>query len=269
MPAREMAGLAQAGVTIAIPNWNHEMLLPRAIDSALRAITLLRADGVPGEVVAIDESSRDGSPMLLRQLEARYWRDGLRVLALADTDSLASSRNQALENARYRYIAFLDADNELIPDNLPVFLRTLEETGAAVVYGNLLVRTAMSRCALNMLSNESVQDRLFEGNYIDAFVVADRLQLLDMRGYETSYRALEDHEMWLHLITNGRRIVFLPMAFGYYYVMPSSMEAQARSCNKLVEMNARHARIFNQVKARANLPLNSRMLRYHPELGYF
>jgi glycosyltransferase involved in cell wall biosynthesis len=216
MAAQETTDGFRTGVTIAIPNWNHELLLPRAIDSALRTIALLRDSGVPGEVVVIDESSRDGSPMLLRQLEILYRKDGLRVLAFADTDSLASSRNHALANARYRYIVFLDADNELIPENMPVFLRALEQTGAAVIYGNLLVRTAASRCALNMLSNETVQGKLFDGNYIDAFVLVDRLQLLDAGGYETSYRAAEDHEMWLHLAVNGRKIVFVPLVFGYY-----------------------------------------------------
>jgi glycosyltransferase involved in cell wall biosynthesis len=255
-------------VTIAIPNWNHELLLPRAIDSALRAVAHLRDDGVPGEVLAIDEASRDGSPTLLRQLEALYHGDGLRVLSLADTDSLAASRNLALANARYRYLVFLDADNELIPDNLPAFVKTLEKTGAAMAYGNLLVRTPTSRCAMNMLSNESVQQKLFQGQYyIDAFAVADRWQLLDVGGYEASYRALEDQEMWLHLAANGRKIIFVPLAFGYYYVLPSSMATTAGE--HAIGAERRLTRIYNQIKARPHLPLNSEMLRFHPALGYF
>jgi glycosyltransferase involved in cell wall biosynthesis len=254
-------------VTIAIPNWNHELLLPRAIDSALRAVARLREDGVPGEVLVIDEASRDGSPTLLRQLEALYHNDGLRVLALADTDTLAASRNQALASARYRYLVYLDADNELIPDNLPAFVRTLEETGAAAAYGNLLVRTPTSRCAMNLLSNESIQQKLFQGNYIDAFTVVDRWQLRDVGGYETSRRSLEDQEMWLHLMVNGRKIVFVPLVLGYYYVLPSSM---ATMSGERAPAEVRHlARVYDQTKARAHLPLNSEMLRFHPALGYF
>ena len=72
--------MAQAGVTIAIPNWNHEILLPRSIASALRAVDLLRNEGVPAEVLVIDDASRDGSQTLLRQLEALYSKAGLRCL---------------------------------------------------------------------------------------------------------------------------------------------------------------------------------------------
>lgn len=269
MPAADLAESRRGGVTIAIPNWNHELLLPRAIDSALRAVARLRDDGVPAEVLVIDEASRDGSPTLLRQLEALYYGDGLRVLALADTDSLAASRNQALASARYRYLIFLDADNELIPDNLPTFLKTLEETGAAAAYGNLLVRTAAARCAVNVLSHESIQQKMFQGfYYIDAFAVADRWQLLDMGGYEASNRSLEDQEMWLHLAVNGRKIVFVPLVFGYYYVLPSSMALTLGGEQSAAPVQ-RLKRIYDQLKARAHLPLNTEMLRFHPALGYF
>ncbi|HTU18722.1 MAG TPA: glycosyltransferase family A protein [Gemmataceae bacterium] len=266
MSAVGLDGLARAGVTIAIPNWNHELLLPRAISSALRAVAQLRDAGVPGEVLVIDEASRDGSPLLLRQLEALYYRDGLRVLSMSDTGSLAASRNLALINARYRYVAFLDADNELIPENLPTFVRALEETEAAMVYGNLLVRTPVSRCAMNLLSNESVQLKLFQFNYIDAFALVDRCQFFDLGGYQESYRALEDHEMWQHLAVNGRKIVFVPLVFGYYYVLPSSMGMTAG--NKATETAAHNMRIYNQLQARSHLPLNTRWLRFHPALGY-
>src|SRR6185437_3057179 len=95
------------------------------------------------------------------------------------TASLATTRNEAAYHARYRYLAFLDADNELIPENLPMFLEVLQQTRAAVTYGNLLVRTPAARHAHHMVSNESMQKRIFQTwNYVDAFSVWDRQQLL-------------------------------------------------------------------------------------------
>src|SRR5262249_40222991 len=157
-----------AGVTIAIPNWNHEIVLPRSIASALRAVDRLRDEGIPAEVLVIDECSRDGSLTLLRQLEALYYKNGFRYLTFGITASLAARRNAALRHARYRYLAFLDADNELIPENLPLFVETLEQTRAAVAYGNLLVRSPTANHAHFVLSNESIQKRIFryQGNYV-------------------------------------------------------------------------------------------------------
>jgi glycosyltransferase involved in cell wall biosynthesis len=220
---------------------------------------------VPAEVLVIDDFSRDGSQTLLRQLEALYYKDGFRCLTFGANAGLAASRNQALKHARYRYLSFLDADNELVPENLPLFVKTLEQTRAAVAYGNLLVRTPVAECAHYVLSNESMQEKIFRGNYVDAFSVWDRVQLLDVGGYETSFNALEDYEMWLHLATNGRRIVFVPAVLGYYYALPVSM---ALDRQKQDATGARLLRMYNQVKVRESLKMNTYHLRYHPELGY-
>jgi succinoglycan biosynthesis protein ExoO len=259
--------MSQAGVTIAIPNWNHEILLPRSISSALRAVDVLRTQGIPGEVLVIDECSRDGSQTLLRQLEALYYKDGLRYVAFGSTAVLAASRNEALNYARYRYLAFLDADNELIPENLPLFVETLKQTQAAVAYGNLLIRTPTSTRAHYVLSNESIQKRLFQGgNYVDSFSVWDGHQLHDVGGFNTSQDCLEDYEMWLHLATNGRRIVFVPAVLGYYYALPVQMSIT--DIPKQDGVRARFARIFDQVKVRDLLQMNTCHLRFHPQLGY-
>lgn len=253
------------GVTVVIPNWNHELLLPRSVLSGLRALEVLRAGGTPGEVLVVDDASRDGSPTLLRQLEALYHRAGLRVLALARNGGLAAARNLGLTQARYRSVVLMDADNELVPANVPAFHRALRETEAAGVYGNLLVRKGSSRTAVNVASNESFQSRMFQDNYVDAFAIFDRVQLLDGGGYEGSCRSLEDYEQALHLACTGRRLVFVPLVFGYYYDMPGSMlkDETVRAAS-----HQRAQRIFNQLGARPHLPPNTNRLRFHPELGY-
>jgi teichuronic acid biosynthesis glycosyltransferase TuaG len=251
------------GVTIAIPNWNHELLLPRSVASALRTVRVLRGDGVPAEVLVVDDGSRDGSVTLLRQLEALHYEDGLRVLARRANAGLAAARNLALEQARHRYVAFLDADNELLPATMPLFRRAALATGAAAVYGNLLVRHLAARTACDVLSNESFQQRMFRANYIDAFALVDRLQVLDCGGYSDYIRTHEDYELWLHLACSGRSLVFVPLIFGYYYRMPNSMLAESNQAL----INSRAKRVFDQFGCRQHLPPRTLHLRYHPATG--
>jgi glycosyltransferase involved in cell wall biosynthesis len=255
------------GVTVAIPNWNHELLLARSVGSALRAVRRLRAGGDPAEVLVIDDASRDGSAVLLRQAEALYYDDGMRVLVLEHNVGLAAVRNMALREASHRYVVFMDADNELLPENLHHFYRAARDTGAAAVYGNLLSRRQDSG-HVAVLSNESFQDRMFGHNYVDAFGVFDRLQLLDCGGYSDhpAVRSREDWELYLHLAACGRKVVFVPMVFGFYHDVPGSMIKQ--SANTEEDQKAHVARVFDQLGARAKLPLNTRHLRYHPDVGY-
>jgi glycosyltransferase involved in cell wall biosynthesis len=255
----------RTGVTIAVPNWNHELLLPRAISSALAALEALRDEGGDGEVLVIDDQSRDGSVTLLRQLEALHFGDGLRVVALAQNGGLSAARNAALARGRFRHIVFLDADNELVPANTPCLWRALEDTGAAAAYGTLIMRTVSAPGGFHVISNESFQDGMYDASYVDAFAMFDRGQLADLGGYSTAFTTHEDHEQWLHLAANGRRILFVPVVFGYYYLLPTSMSADV---DKAIQANQRIRRIFNQTTARKHLDTATRHLRYHPALGY-
>jgi glycosyltransferase involved in cell wall biosynthesis len=255
----------QDGVTIAIPNWNHEFFLPRSIRAALEAVRHLRADAHRAEVLVVDDSSRDGSRTLLRWLEALYRGDGLRVHHHESNAGLAAARNSALLHARYRYIVFMDADNEIVGANLPLFLRSIQETRAAAAYGNLLIRQAGRGLAHALVSYDSFQNRIFDMNFIDAFALFDRLQLLDVGGYCSALVAHEDWELWMHLATAGRRIVFVPLAFGFYHELPDSMIRTERDGHKV---HARAKRIFNQAGFRNHSPTNARHLRYFPGIGY-
>ena len=101
-------------------------------------------------------------------------------------------------------------------------------------------------------------------HYVDAFAMVDRLQLLDGGGYSSYAPALEDYEQWLHLATNGRGVVFVPLVFGYYYVMPNSMIVEANH----LALTPRMRRVFDQLGCRKHLTLPTNHLRYHPAIGY-
>jgi glycosyltransferase involved in cell wall biosynthesis len=257
----------QDGVSIVIPNWNHEVFLPRSVSSGLRGVEALSRIGVPGEVIVVDDYSRDGSAHLLRQLEALYHEQGLRVAAQSANRGLAAARNLGLNESSYRYVVFMDADNEVAGDNLPVFHESLRQTGAAAAYGNLLVRGMTATAAHGVLSNQSFQRGIFKGNYVDAFAMFDRIQVIDAGRYDGSCAAHEDYELWLHLAATGRRVLFVPVTFGYYYENANSMINREQADQNTV-VHRRVKRIFDQVGSRWALPLETDCLRYHPDLGY-
>jgi len=256
------------GVTIAIPNWNHELFLPRSISSALAAVKELRGAGIGGEVLVVDDQSRDGSLVLLRQLEALYFDQGLRVLALKTNGGVCRARNQALLHARYRHVVIMDADNELVPENVVYFHRAMTDTGAAVVYGNLIAKS-WSDASMGILSNESFQPRIFAANYIDNFSMVDRRQVLDLiGGYSTNPRiqAMGDWDFFLSMSVNGAKLVFVPMVLGIYYRLPGSMLHENHERN--LGEHAILFRTYDQVGIRQRMPLATRHLRYHPDVGY-
>ncbi len=211
------------GLTIVIPNWNHRPYLPRSIHSALQGLKRLEENGYSGEIIAIDDASRDGSQKLLRSIQMLYGEPTVKTLFLPQNLGLPRVRNLGLRMSRYRYVCLMDADNELIADNLPLFLQSIIETGAALVHGNLLEKQGEQ--VTQMLSGRVANLRLTDRNFIDAFALVDAKELLRLGGFVSDPQLYghEDWEMLLHLIFEGKQVVFVPTVMGYYYRNPRSM----------------------------------------------
>ena len=257
------------GVSIVIPNWNHECLLPRSIHSALKGLKQLKVLGTTGEIIVIDDGSRDGSRTLLRQLEALYCKEGLKTVFLPKNGDVIEARNHGLLLSQFRHVLFLDADNEIIPENLPAFYKAAIDTRAAMIYGNLLVDRGDGETS--MISNMSFQDRLLNQNYIDTLALFDRMQLLDCESYydDKSLPSREDWELVLHLAACGRRLVFVPMLFGrYYWLEQSRLGREDMESTLLPKMQKHIKRVFDQTGTWSSRALETRHLRYHPEIGY-
>jgi glycosyltransferase involved in cell wall biosynthesis len=258
---------APPGITIVIPNWNHEYLLPRSAGTALQTVRELAKHDIPAEVLVVDDQSRDGSLTFLRQCEALHYEEGFKVLALSHNQGPSVARNLALTHASYRYLLMLDADNELYPKNVHLYYRTIRETEAALVYGPLcFIRGGEAEEVHGFQSSDYL---MFLWNYIDTFALVDRQQIADVHGYLNSMRtyAREDWELVLRLMVLGRRIVYLPVMLGLYHMLPDSRVLDAETAESFRETYIK--RIYNQLGIRLEQPINTIHLRYHPEIGYF
>lgn len=98
--------MAEPSVSVIIPSYNRAALLPRAIQSALAAIE-------PGdEVIVVDDGSVDHTPATMR-----IFGDRVRYLRTAHAGA-GRARNEGIAVARGELVAFLDSDDEWMPDKL-------------------------------------------------------------------------------------------------------------------------------------------------------
>lgn len=251
------------GLTIFIPNWNHRAFLPRALRSALDALEALERGGFSAEILVIDDASRDGSQKLLRTIQATYNEPRLKTLCLRQNYGQARLWNLALRVSSFQHVCRVDADNELLSDNLPLFLRSARDTGAAMVYGNLI--DIKDGQVAGARSNMAPTLRLTMSNYIDAFSIVDAEKILEIGGYARVHPyAPEDREMVLHLIAEEEEIVFVPAVLGYYHKhrMSASRELQLSRDGRLAV-----GRIYAQTGPRGWDNLRVGRI-YHPGVGY-
>lgn len=255
-----MSGRCEDGISICIPNWNHRNYLPRSVGSALRASDLLRAKGIGCQVVVVDDMSRDGSQRLLFSLAMQDAHGALDVVLVPENSGLGPTRNMALKHAKYRWVCFMDADNELLPENLDVFRRSIADTGAAFAYGNLLMTHPTG--ATELMSNDILQEDIYRENYIDAFALVDANKIESLGGYYGKHAAAhEDWELLLHLVAENQLIVFVPMILGFYHTSGLSMIRTVQYDHSKMH------RVYNQRRTGFPVALQKRRI-YHPDVGW-
>ncbi len=254
------------GLTIMIPNWNHRGFLPRSISTARESIESIRELGYPGEVLVIDDASRDGSGRFLLSLDGFYGWDDVSVLLLQENIGVAAVRNLGLELTRFSHVLFLDADNEVFPFGVTTLFRAALDTGSVYCYGNLL--DIQQGRAVGIRSNEAPTLRLTVENYIDALALVDAKQALALGGYadDPRFGFCEDWEFALHLVAEESGITFVPTVVGNYHVLPLSMITES-DVPKRERFTAQMRRVYSQSGTREWDP--ERVGRvYHPDIGF-
>ncbi|MDQ1286824.1 MAG: polyisoprenyl-phosphate glycosyltransferase [Actinomycetota bacterium] len=117
-------------LSVVVPLYDEEAVLPLFAE---RVRPVLDALGESYEVVAVDDGSKDSTPVLLLK-EHRSWPQ-LRVIRLRSNSGHQAALSAGLSRARGRWIATLDADLQDPPEMIPEMLAVAQESEVDVVYG--------------------------------------------------------------------------------------------------------------------------------------
>lgn len=113
-------------LSIVIPIYNKEAYVEASLKS------LLEQDFQDFELIAVDDGSTDGSGDLCDRMAAKDQR--IRVIHQKN-GGVTAARRRGVEEARGRYIMFVDADDMLLPHAMRVLHAAIEETQADEVVG--------------------------------------------------------------------------------------------------------------------------------------
>jgi len=182
-------------VTVIVPAYNRADLLPRALDSVLS-----QTFG-DLEVLVVDDGSTDGTANLVREYEARDRR--VRYLRQPHNAGVSAARNRGLREARGKFIAFLDSDDEWFPEKI---------AHQAVRLQDLPARVGLIYCGVRTVNDEggwtfrpqhagSVHNELLLKNAIHSGSgVIIRREVVDAVGYfDEDIPAIEDYDYWIRI----------------------------------------------------------------------
>jgi glycosyltransferase involved in cell wall biosynthesis len=120
-------GLDAPRVTVLIPSWNAASTIERAIASVLDAAP------VALECVVVDDGSTDGTADVVEAIGRGDQR--VRLLRLQENLGVSNARNRGLTLARGEWLAFLDADDRLLPGAIDALVRPTSDPDVLAVIG--------------------------------------------------------------------------------------------------------------------------------------
>ena len=182
-------------ISVVIPTYNRRDLLKRALVSVFSQSLL------PTEVIVIDDGSTDGTELMIAKEFplVRYFRQ--------ENAGVSSARNLGIDLAKGDWLAFLDADDEWLPDKLKqqckallanseskichteeMWIRNGIRVNPAKKYtkpGGWIFNDCLLLCAISP-STAMIHRSVFE----------------DVGVFDTDFPVCEDYDLWLRITAN-------------------------------------------------------------------
>ena len=212
------------GVSVVIPAYNYAHYLPQAVAS------VLAQSHADLELLIIDDGSTDGTRATVAALaepRLRYvWQENA---------GLSASRNTGLREARFPFVAFLDADDLWAPG----FLAAVMEKFVALPADFAAIATGATRMDADgkprsvpgytdLRTGElTVRDFCLRNRPLSSSVVVKKSAFADCGGFDTALRSSEDRDMWIRLTARGHRFFFLAEPLAFIRRHPQNMSKNA------------------------------------------
>lgn len=192
----ELATQVSPTVSVIIPAYNAADTLSAAIES------VLRQKDVRTEIIVIDDSSTDSTPLILD-----FYSKNIQFRRIPNSGP-AAARNAGAMMARGPWVAFLDADDEWEPNKLLTQLRTATATDSRVIYTNARNvgdQLPVDDIRLASCPSGDVFQQLLHDNFVTlSGLMMDRQTFFDVGCFDEEIIGCEDWDLLLRLAAHHR-----------------------------------------------------------------
>ncbi|MEQ6474918.1 glycosyltransferase family 2 protein [Comamonas sp. wu1-DMT] len=205
-------------VSIIMPAYNSQNTLNEAVESVLKQTI----DN--WELLIIVDAATDLTENIAKSWAQKDAR--VKVFVSPYNQGVAKSRNIGLEQAKGKYLAFLDSDDRWLSGKLKQQIKFMEETNALVSYG--AYRRFADHELLNVVNPPAQVSyrRLLMGNVIGNLTgMVSRELVKDLRFLPQGH---EDYIFWLQAVRRAQFAYLVPSAgpIAEYRVQKTSLSAK-------------------------------------------
>ena len=224
-------------ISVVIPVFNRKNTLIRSIESVFNQTRL------PDEVVLVDDGSTDGSRELIQQLVAQ----DSRIKAVFTVKNLGGggARNLGVAEATGDLIAFLDSDDEWLPEKLEKQIPYFENGDAeiGVVYSKEWIKDGEAPHIKPPHAHSGyIFELLLQANCIDTPTAVVRRSFFEVvGGFDPQMPRFQDWDLFLRL-SRHCKIIAVQEPLILSYVTPGSISHNDKArLSALLHMQEKYA----------------------------
>jgi len=215
-------------VSVIIPTYNRAHLVSRAIQSVLNQTYQ------DFEIIVVDDTSADNTEEVIKSFNDPR----IRYMRHEQNRGGSAARNTGIKATKGEYIAFLDSDDEWLPEKLGRQLQVFAESATQVglVYtGETVIDSGMGR-VLNKKAatlTGDVHDRLLKGDFIGtcSSVMVKKTAIEEVDGFDEQLVSRQDWDCWL-LITQHHSVACVPESLIIRYTGQQAISSELRRIAK-------------------------------------
>lgn len=210
--------------SLIIPLFNKADYIKRSLESALN-----QDSGAPSEIIIVDDGSTDGSLDIVRSINDK----SIKIIerGIPGPGGYAA-RNRGIKEAKFDWIAFLDADDIWYPDSISELLKYSEEFKDVEFFSRGWIRSLNSneepdpyykenkKLGFHILNLEKyIVDSIKFGPpvHTNTVLITKRL-ITEAGGFPESERRGGDTDLWLRCLTLSSKLGYLPVTGACYYL---------------------------------------------------
>ncbi len=204
-------------ISVVMSSYNSKKFIEKSI------ISILRQTFENFELIIIDDFSTDDSVEIIK----KYSRRDKRIKFIQNKTNLgaAASRNIALKISTGKYIAIMDADDIAVHNRLRTEYDYLEEHPQIFLIGSSAIIIDKNGKRLGVFKKFSNSKKLSKKLRISNPIIHPSIMFRNEGAflYRTKFKTSEDYDLYLRILSSGRKIINIPDFLIKYRISKKSL----------------------------------------------
>ena len=226
-------------MSIIVPIYNVEQYIEECLES------IYNQNLTDFEVICIDDRGKDKSIQKVQEYVEKNNIKNLQIIEHSENKGLSEARNTGINNAKGKYICFLDSDDKLEKDGIGQLLKNAEEKDLDIVEGKV-IELFETKCNIELGSNllnrkdskivsgdEYFSNTIKNNEYLtSAWCRIFKKELLKNKVYFMPEIKFEDEEFSPRAIIPAKKVQYLNIPFYIYRRRDNSITTNMFKDNK-------------------------------------